>query len=91
MSTKIVNTMETVLTDLQKKINSQNLSLELFGKHSTEFQVDRIILNTTLDTLRKSNYITGYEFNIFDCKIKELEIVFGTHKAFITDTVFDIY
>lgn len=86
-----MNTMETVITDLQKKIKSQNFSLEMFGKHSTEFEVDRIIINTTLDTLRRTNYITGYEFSMFDDKIKELELVFGTHKAFITDTDYEIY
>lgn len=86
------NTMEMVLGDLQKKVRSQNLSRDLFGTHSTEFQVDRIILNTTLETLQKSNYIVGYEFKIIDCEIKELEVIFGTsHKAFVSDTDYEIY
>lgn len=86
------NTMEEVLGDLQSKIRSQNLSHDLFGIHSTEFQVDRIILNTTLETLQRSNYIVGYEFNIIDSEIKELVVIFGTaHKAFISDTDYEIY
>lgn len=86
-----MNTLEQVVKDLQEKISKQNFSLELYGKHSIEFQVARIILNTTLETLQKSNYIMKYDFSMFGCKVEEIEMMFSKDLVvFITDTDYDI-
>lgn len=58
--------MEKVLVDIRDKIVRQNFAMELYGYHSYEFQVARIILNTTLESLYMCNFITSYHFDMCD-------------------------
>lgn len=57
-----MNLLTMVLNDIKEKISKQNFSLNLYDRHSVEFQVARVVLNTTLETLQKSGYIEDYDF-----------------------------
>lgn len=57
-----MNLMEKVCADLKEKIQNQNFNLEMRGQRSNEFQVSRIILNTTLESHVLSGFIDDFEF-----------------------------
>lgn len=61
-SEDFMNLLTMVLNDIKEKISKQNFSLNLYDRHSVEFQVARVVLNTTLETLQKSGYIEDYDF-----------------------------
>lgn len=61
-----MNTLENVITDLQKSIKRQNNDLILYGKHSLEFITSRIVLTTKVETLVISDFINDYNFSMND-------------------------
>lgn len=73
-----MNHLTMVLNDIKEKISKQNFSLNLYTKHSVEFQVARVVLNTTLETLQKSGYIESYDFLMSeDGEIMRVFVSFG--------------
>lgn len=73
-------------TDVQCKIRNQNHSLESFGYRSDEFTIARVVLNTTLDTLKYCGYIRDYEFLYKGDTIIELSIISGSRSSVIRIT-----
>lgn len=73
-------------TDVQCKIRNQNHSLESFGYRSDEFTIARVVLNTTLDTLKYCGYIRDYEFLYKGDTIIELSIISGNRSSVIRIT-----
>lgn len=81
-----MNILDNVLYDIRAKIERQNFSLSLYGLHSYEFQVARIILNTTLETLKECDYLHQFVFTAVDAgRIENVIIYMGTTKISISE------
>ena len=87
-----MNTLENVITDLQKSIKRQNTDLILYGKHSLEFNTSRIILTTKVDTLVISDFINDYKFSMNDNnEILALSLKMGGYTIRIYDNMLTQY
>lgn len=83
-----MNRLEKVCNDIKDKIRRQNDSYDLYGKHSYEYQVARIILNETLDTLERCSYIDSYVFNmnsVEPLKIDEVHLLSGSLMIIVSE------
>lgn len=82
----MANILDNVLYDIRAKIERQNFSLSMYGLHSYEFQVARIILNTTLETLKECDYIHSFVFTaIVEGHIENVILYMGVTKISISE------
>lgn len=79
--------LEKIMEDLRQKVARQNLNAQTYGYHSSEFQICRMILNTTLETLEEVEYIDSYTFAYTGEKgvISRLYIYYRMYSVTITE------
>lgn len=82
----MTNILDNVLYDIRAKLERCNFDMQLYGKQSMEYQAARIILNTTLTTLKECEYIRQFIFCGMESeKIDYIVLYLGTYKVTVDE------